>query len=96
MANYHLHEKALADLDRLYEHGILTFGLRLADEYYDGLIARIQEIANQPKLYPTVDNIRKGYRRSIYHSHSIYFQIDNKGVEIVRVLGREDPAKAFR
>lgn len=58
MASYRFNDKALADLDRLYEHGILSFGLRQADEYYDGLIARMQEIADQPKLYPAVDDIR--------------------------------------
>ena len=37
MAGYRLNDRAIADLDRLYEHGILTFGLQRADEYYDGL-----------------------------------------------------------
>lgn len=95
MASYRLNERALADLDRLYEHGILTFGLRLADEYYDGLIARMQEIADQPKLYPTVDDIRKGCRRSVYGSHSIYYRIDSNKIVIIRILGREDPETQF-
>ncbi len=38
MANYSLTDAALADLDRLYEYGILTFGLKQADKYYDGLV----------------------------------------------------------
>ena len=95
MAGYRLNERALADLDRLYEYGILTFGLRMADEYYDGLIKRMQEIADRPKLYPVVDHIREGYRRSVCGVHSIYYRIGVEGVEIVRVLGRENPARAF-
>ena len=95
MAGYRLNERALADLDRLYEYGILTFGLRMADEYYDGLIKRMQEIADRPKLYPAVDHIREGYRRSVCGVHSIYYRIGVEGVEIVRVLGRENPARAF-
>ncbi len=92
MASYRLNEKALADLDRLYEHGILTFGLRIADEYYDELIARMQEIAKTPLLYPAVDDIREGYRRSVCGSHSIYYRIDPDEIVIMRILGREDPA----
>lgn len=45
MASYRLSKHALADLDRLYEHGILAFGLRQADIYYDGLITHFQDLA---------------------------------------------------
>lgn len=93
MASYRLREKAIEDLDLLYEFGILTFGLQQADSYYDGLIARFQEIADNPLFYPTVDHIRAGYRLSIYGVHSIYFYIKEDYVEIVRVLGRQDPTK---
>ena len=95
MASYRLSNRALADLDRLYERGILTFGPRLADGYYDELITRMQEIADQPKLYPAIDDIREGYRRSVYGAHSIYYRIEAQGVEIVRVLGRQDSTNAF-
>ena len=95
MASYRLSDRALKDLDRLYEHGILSFGLSLADEFYDGLIARFQAIADQPSLYPAIDDIREGYRRSVCGAHSIYFRIDSEGVEILRILGREDPTKSF-
>ena len=35
---YHLTQAADADLERLYEWGIDRFGVKVADEYYDGLI----------------------------------------------------------
>ena len=35
MGSYRLNDAALADLDRIYEYGILTFGLQQADKYYD-------------------------------------------------------------
>ena len=38
MGSYRLNEDADEDLDRLYEHGVLTFGLIQADRYYDGPI----------------------------------------------------------
>ena len=95
MASYRLTDQALADLDRLYEYGVVTFGLLRANEYYDGLIEHFQILANLPLLYGAVDDVRAGYRRSVYRAHSVYYRIDGDGVEIVRVLGREDRDAAF-
>ncbi len=47
---YYLTQAADADLERLYEWGIDRFGVNVADEYYDGLIARLAQIANTPQL----------------------------------------------
>ncbi|MGA1342286.1 MAG: type II toxin-antitoxin system RelE/ParE family toxin [Hyphomonas sp.] len=88
---YYLTQAADADLERLYEWGIDRFGVNVADEYYDGLIARLAQIANTPQLWQEVNHIRAGYRRSVYFAHSIYFRVEASGVFIVRVLGRENP-----
>jgi toxin ParE1/3/4 len=56
---------------------------------------RFAELAEQPTLYPAVDHIRDGYRRSAYGSHSIYYRIEARRVLIVRILGNQDPEKAF-
>ena len=95
MASYRLNREALEDLDRLYEHGVLTFGLRQADAYFDGIVNRFQKIADQPELYPAIDHIRQGYRRSVYKSHSIFYRIDPDEIVIVRILGQQDIGKAL-
>ena len=95
MASYRLNRETLEDLDRLYEHGVLTFGLRQADAYFDGIVNRFQKIADQPELYPAIDHIRQGYRRSVYKSHSIYYRIDPGEIVIVRILGQQDIGKAL-
>jgi len=95
MASYRLNREALADLNRLYEHGVLTFGLRQADAYFDEIVTRFQEIADQPELYPAIDHIRQGYRRSVYKSHSIYYRIDPDEIVIVRILEQQDIDKAL-
>ena len=77
---YYLTQAADADLERLYEWGIDRFGVNVADKYYDGLIARLAQIANTPQLWQEVDHIRAGYRRSVYVSHSIYFRVEVSGV----------------
>ena len=93
MAVYDLSEAALKDIDRLYEYGILNFGLNQANKYYDALFARFQQLAETPQLYPAVDHISEGYRLSIFKAHSIYYRITDNGVFIVRLLGREEIAK---
>ena len=95
MASYRLNRETLEDLDRLYEHGVLTFGLRQADAYFDGIVSRFQKIADQPELYPAIDHIRQGYRRSVYRSHSIYYRIDPDEIVIVRILGQQDIDQAL-
>ncbi|MFZ4604092.1 MAG: type II toxin-antitoxin system RelE/ParE family toxin [Caulobacterales bacterium] len=92
---YRLSEAADADLERLYDWGIDRFGMKAADQYFDGLIARFEIIAESPQLWPAVDHIRAGYRRSVYVAHSVYYRIEANSVLIVRVLGRENPATSL-
>ena len=61
--------------------------------YQNGLKQRFAKLAEQPKLYPTVDHIRASYRRSVYGSHSIYYRIESQGIVIVRILGQQDLTK---
>ena len=91
MANYRLSDKADEDLSRLYEYGILHYGQERADRYYNGLIERCEELAENPRLWQAVDHIRPGYRRSVYGRHSIYYRIDPDAIVIMRILGRQDP-----
>ena len=90
MASYRLREKADEDLGRLYEYGVIHYGQDRADRYYDGLIERFEQLAENPRLYPAVDHIRPGYRRSVYGCHSIYYRIDQDEIVIVRILGQQD------
>ena len=95
MGSYELAKVADEDFENILDYGIDTFGLKQALKYHNGMKQRFDELAKQPKLYPAVDHIRSGYRRSVYGSHSIYYRVEAKRVLIVRILGRQDPAKAF-
>jgi len=74
MGKYRLSEAAENDLRELYRYGVLTFGLTVADRYYDSLIKRFEEIAEHPRLYQAVDAIRPGNRRSVCGVHSLYYR----------------------
>jgi toxin ParE1/3/4 len=95
MGRYELSEAAALDFENIFDFGIDTFGLAQALEYQQGLKKRFDELAEQPELYAAVDDIRTGYRRSVYTSHSIYYRIEPSRVFIVRILGQQDPQKAL-
>jgi toxin ParE1/3/4 len=40
-------------------------------------------------MYPTVNDIRQGYRRCIFGVNAISYRLSEEGVQIMRVLGRE-------
>jgi len=96
MGEYELAPEAERDLLNIALHGIENFGFEQSELYRDGLKARFQEIADHPLRYPAVDQIRKGYRRSVFQSHAIYYRVDGQGIAIMRVLGRQDLATAFK
>jgi len=96
MGHYELSEAADRDFENIFNFGIDRFGLVQALDYQSGMKQRFDELAEQPQLYPTVDDLRKGYRRSVYHSHSIYYRIEQQRVFIVRILGQQDLRKAIR
>ncbi len=90
MGNYKLSENAKADLKRIYHRGLAEHGEAQADRYYAALIARFEQIAEQPNLYQAVEHIRKGYRRSVSGVDSIYYVVNGDAVEIMNILGQQD------
>lgn len=95
MANYKINDAALDDIATIFSFGIDTFGLESAITYVEGLKLQFAEIAQNPLLYQAVPEIRKGYRRSVYRSHSIYYQIDGSMTEIMAVIGGQDVTARF-
>jgi len=95
MGKYVLSLEAEVDLERLLEFGIDTFGETVAISYFDGLVDRFESIAIAPLQYPEVNNIREGYRLSVYKSHSVYFRCTVKHVEIIRILNGQDIENAL-
>jgi len=90
MGTYRLSEHAKEDLRRIYRRGLREYGEAQADDYYHALFDRFEQIAEQPLLYPAVDEIREGYRRSVCGVDSIYYRIAGDTVEIMAIIGRQD------
>ena len=90
MGNYRLTADAKADLRRVYRYGFETHGEAAADEYYAALFDRFDQLAEQPLLYPAVNDIQTGYRRSVCGTDGIYYRIAGGTVEIMAIIGQQD------
>ena len=90
MASYRLSPQAAADLECIWLYGLQHWGVTQADKYIEALYQRFSELVNNPRQYPAVDEIYRGYRRSVCGSDSIYYRIDGADVEIMAVIGRQD------
>lgn len=95
MPDYHLSKAAKADLISIAQYGDENFGMAQSDHYRDQFKKRFSILAKYPERYPTVNHIRTGYRRSICGVHSIYYRVEQKGITIVRVLGRQEIENSF-
>lgn len=89
IAKFKLTQSAEEDLLNIALFGMRRFGIKQSEEYKNQLLQRFQEIAEAPLLYPSVDYIRQGYRRSVCGSHSIYYRIQEDFIEIMRIIGQE-------
>lgn len=95
MANYKLSEVAAEDITQIFEFGIDTFGLNAASNYIEGMTVRLQQLAEHPLQYQAVDDIREGYRRSVYGSHAIYYRISEDCIYIMRILRNQNLESSF-
>ncbi len=95
MGNYKLTRAADRDFEEIFDFGIDRFGLEQAESYQRGMIRQFDRLTETPLIYPAVDYIRLGYRKSVYRSHSTYYRVDDSGIVIVRILGRQDLESAF-
>ena len=90
MAEYRLSNAAKEDLIRIHHYDVEKFGITQADKYFDLFFEYFDLIAQRPFAFESVDHIKKGYRRCICGSDSIYYRINNDIVEIMAIIGKQD------
>jgi toxin ParE1/3/4 len=93
MATYKLTNKAESEIESIYEYSILNFGLQVAQDYICGLHDCFELLAEHQSWGSDYSFIASGLQRYEYRSHAIYYQSNEEGILIVRVLGgKQDPA----
>jgi len=90
MPNYKLSKTAKANLLTIARYGDKNYGVQKSNQYRDKLKQQFELLVEQPYLFQAVNHIRKGYRRCVCGSHSIYYRIDNEDIEIMAVIGQQD------
>lgn len=95
MANYRLSDAAKEYLIRIHHYGVKQFGMAQADRYFNTFFEYFEIISQQPYSFESVDFIKKGYRRCVCGSDSIFYRINNDVVEIMAIVGRQDLKNIF-
>jgi toxin ParE1/3/4 len=90
MASYKLSNEAKEDLIRIHHYGIRKFGITQADKYFDSFFEYFEIIAQRPFSFESVDYLKKGYRRCVCGSDSIFFKINEDVIEIMAIVGSQD------
>lgn len=90
MAKYRLSNEAKEDLIRIHHYVVEKFGMTQADKYYDSFFEYFEIISERPFSFESVDYLKKGYRRCVCGSDSIYFKLNEDIVEIMAIVGRQD------
>ena len=92
MTKYHISNKAIKDLEYIWNYTVETWSERQADLYYEMLISSCQYIADNPACGKSYYEIAEKLYGFIASKHIIFYRIVfQSGVEIVRILhGRMD------
>ena len=93
MAKYKLTTEAKEDLIRIYHYGVLRFGEKQADKYYESFFKYFEIIAERPYSFESVNSIKTAYRRCVCGSDSIFFKINEDTVDIMAIVGKQDLEK---
>ncbi|WP_339657532.1 type II toxin-antitoxin system RelE/ParE family toxin [uncultured Maribacter sp.] len=90
MAKYRLSNTAKNDLIRIHRYGVEKFGVQQADIYFETFFEYFDIIAKRPYSFESIEYIKKGYRRCVCGSDSIYYKINNEMVDIMAIVGKQD------
>jgi len=98
MDKYRFTNKAIQDLEDIWNYTVETWSERQADLYYQMLISFCNDIADNPLLGKSYEDITKGLYGIRANRHVIFYTVIAEGkIEVVRILhGRMDLKRRIR
>jgi len=81
-----LSPRAQRDIDRIWDHTAVIWGVDQAELYIRQIEAAIRLIAGNPQLGKACDDIRRSYRKYPAGSHLLFYRLVSTHVEIIRIL----------
>ena len=88
MALLRLSRRAEADLLRISDHTLGTWGEEQAVRYIDSLEAFCQMLADNPALGRSCNDLRRGLRRMESGQHVVFYREEAGGILVLRILHR--------
>lgn len=86
MTEYRLRPKAQSDIEGIWDYSYRTWGVQQANSYLAGLRDVCTELAGNPNLGKSRDDLYKGLRVYPSGKHLVFYLTTGKGIDIVRVL----------
>lgn len=87
MAKYKLTNKAVQDLAKIWDYTFEKWSEKQADKYYETLISNCEEIAENPSIGKTYDEITENLLGIRANKHIIFYrEIERDYIEITRIL----------
>ncbi len=99
MKSYNLVISPLArnDIIGIYQFGKRNWGVAKSSIYIDMLKAQIWNLKKHPKIGMEREELFPYLRSFTVESHVVFYRLDPKNIEIVRVLhGRQDPQRQIK
>ncbi len=81
-----LSEAAARDIEILLERSISDFGIGQTEVYYSSLKNCFELLDNNPQMGIDAVDLNSVYRRFMHKSHVIFYQVQDDGIFIVRIL----------
>ncbi len=86
MANYRISIEANKDLEKIWKYTFESWSVKQADRYINQIFEEIEYISVTPENGKNFSYVRKGYFRTKVNFHFIFYRIENKTIEIIRIL----------
>lgn len=86
MTRYVLSPRARADIEEIWKYTVKRWNLEQAERYIRMIQAEIERVASDPSRGRPCHEIREGYRKSPAGSHTLFYRVTDRGVDIVRIL----------
>lgn len=86
LSGYRLSPRAQQDLEEIWFYTFQQWSLTQADSYVSDLLSACKGLATGERAGVNAEDIRNGYYKYFTGSHSIYFKISGKYLDVIRIL----------
>ena len=81
-----LSDRAKSDLLQIYKSGVTAWGRNRANDYYDQITARLNEVAEFPDIGPNRPEISDDAQTLLVNKHILLYEASADQIHVLRVL----------